>query len=192
MQRPSSLSPVIALVFVGAGLVLLAGVALFFLFVNPTDTIKGNNSAGQPSAIPMVVDFPAPDLQLTDLAGQPVSLEEYRGLVVLVNNWATWCPPCKAEMPTLQAFYEDHRQSGFSIIAVEAGEPVEQVAEFTRQMGLTFPVWPDPDQKLYDVFHNISLPTSWLINRDGQVVLTWTGAIDRQVLEQYVTPLLEE
>lgn len=171
---------------------ILASVALFIL-INLNSTAATNNpSAEQASAIPVVVDFPAPMLNLTDLQGQPVALNDYRGQMVLLNNWATWCPPCKAEMPTLQAYYEDHRLSGFSVIAVEAGEPVEQVAEFTHQMGLTFPVWPDPEQKLYDAFHNVSLPASWLIDRDGQVVLTWTGAISRQVLEQYVTPFLEE
>ena len=177
---------------VGVGLVILASVAFFILTNSKTSAATNNPSAEQDFAIPVVVDFPAPAIHLTDLQGKPVTLDDYLGQVVLLNNWATWCPPCKAEMPTLQAYYEEHRDSGFSVIAVEAGEPVEQVAEFTRQMELTFPVWPDPEQKLYDAFHNISLPTSWLVDRDGQVVLTWTGAISRQVLEQYVTPLLEE
>jgi len=131
-------------------------------------------------------------LKLTDLKGNPVSLADQQGQWVLVNNWATWCPPCKAEMPTLQAFYDDHRDQNFMLIAIEAGEPVAQVAEYVEKNDLQITVWPDPEQKVYDAFKNISLPTSWLIDPLGQIRLTWVGAIDRETLEKYVTPLLEE
>ena len=138
------------------------------------------------------VNYPAPELSLTDLQGKAVSLADFRGRVVLVNNWATWCPPCKAEMPTLQAYYEDHQEQGFDTVAIEAGEPAEEVAAFAREFRLSFPVWPDPDFVSQTSFKNDALPSSYVIDRQGQVRLAWVGPINRELLEQYVTPLLEE
>jgi len=144
------------------------------------------------SAVPVAVNFAAPELRLTDLQGRPVSLSDYRGRVVLVNNWATWCPPCKAEMPTLQEYFEEHRHQNFTIVAIEAGEPAAEVAAFVQQYGLTFPVWLDPAQEATSAFRNPGLPSSYVIDADGMVRLAWTGAISREMLEKFVTPLLEE
>jgi len=144
------------------------------------------------SAMPIVVEYAAPELALVDLDGRDSSLEDYRGQVVLVNNWATWCPPCKAEMPTLQAFYETYADDGFVIIAIEAGEPAEEVASFARQYELTFPVWVDPGGDSMHAFGNFNLPNSYVIDRDGIVRLMWTGAVSRAVLEKYVAPFIQE
>lgn len=191
-RRSRSLGPqVVALLLAGVGLLVLGAAALILL-------PRPAASAGEPDpesfarAVPVPVDFAAPALQLTGLDGQPVALSDYRGQVVLVNNWATWCPPCKAEMPTLQAYYEAHRQQGFVVIAIEAGEPVDQVQAFARDYGLTFPVWPDPGVQALRLFRNETLPNSYVIDRQGQVRLAWSGAISIQSLEQYVTPLLED
>lgn len=176
----------LAMFLVGAGLLIL-GVAAFFMLPKP-EAVASNER----SAVPMSVEYPAPPLELTDLEGNPVSLADYLGQVVLVNNWATWCPPCKAEMPTLQGFYEDNAAKGFTIIAIDAGDPVADVAAFVEQYGLTFPVWPDQTQKATVAFRNPGLPSSYVIDRDGIVRLAWTGAISRKMLDQFVTPLLEE
>ncbi len=177
---------VIALFLVGAGLLAL-GVAAFFMLPK-----QDANASDKRSAIPVPVEFPAPELELTDLEGNVVSLADYHGQVVLVNNWATWCPPCKAEMPTLQAFYEDHNEKGFTIIAIDAGDPVADVAQFVKDYGLSFPVWADLTQKATVAFRNPGLPSSYLIDRQGVVRLAWTGAISRGMLDQYVTPLLDD
>jgi cytochrome c biogenesis protein CcmG, thiol:disulfide interchange protein DsbE len=131
-------------------------------------------------------------LTLTDLQGSPVSLETYRGRVVLVNNWATWCPPCKAEMPELQAYYETHASDDFVIIAIESGEPADQVTDFVQSYGLTFPVWLDPKGTALEAFQNWDLPSSYIVDRDGTVLMSWTGQINQATLEKYVTPLLEK
>lgn len=144
------------------------------------------------STIPIEVNYAAPELELSDLDGAPVSLADYHGQIVLVNNWATWCPPCKAEMPTLQGYYDEHRAQNFSIIAIESGEPVADVEAFTREYGLTFEVWPDPTQKALAAFRNMNLPSSYVIDEQGTIRLAWTGAISRSMLEKYVTPLLED
>ena len=181
-------TPLLALFLVGAGLVFLGVAALILL---PRLDAAAGSGADQ-LVVPAAVDYPSPDIHLPDLAGNPVSLSDYRGQVVLVNNWATWCPPCKKEMPTLQAYYEDYRDQGFTIIAIESGEPVAEVAEFVQAYGLTFPVWPDPEQRAVAAFRNFSMHSSYVIDRSGQVRLAWAGAISRAALEDFVTPLLEQ
>ncbi len=178
----------LALLLIGVGLLIL-GVVAMALLSKPAETAPSGEAR---SAIPVEVNYPAPELSLNDLDDQPVSLEDYRGTVVLVNNWATWCPPCKAEMPTLQAYYEKHRQKGFTIIAIESGDPVPEVKKFVQDYGLTFPVWSDLSLKSIAAFRNPGLPSSYVIDREGTVRLAWSGAISREMLEKYVTPLLEE
>jgi peroxiredoxin len=95
-------------------------------------------------------------------------------------------------MPTLQAYYDDYSATGFTIIAIDAGDPVADVAAFVEDYGLTFPVWPDLAQKATVAFRNPGLPSSYVIDRDGVVRLAWTGAISRNTLDKFVTPLLEE
>jgi peroxiredoxin len=138
------------------------------------------------------VNFTAPVLSLQNINGQTESLADYRGSVVLVNNWATWCPPCKAEMPTLAAYHDDHAADGFTIIAIEAGDPAESVSQFANEYDLHFPVWLDPDGASLDAFGNGSLPNSYVIDRSGTVRYAWTGEISREMLEKFVTPLLAE
>jgi thiol-disulfide isomerase/thioredoxin len=134
----------------------------------------------------------APDLSLENLNGRIESLAEYRRDVVLVNNWAIWCPPCKAEMPVLESYYEKHAAQGFTIIAVEAGSAREAVLPFVNSLGLTFQVWLDPNGAALRAFENSSLPNSYVIDRSGAIRRAWAGRIDMAMLEEYVTPLLGE
>lgn len=175
-------------VLVGVGLVLV-GVATALLLPKPKEYTANTN---EPSAVPLPVDFPAPDLALTDINGHPVSLQDYRGKVVLLNLWATWCPPCRAEMPTLEGYYRDHHNEGFVVLAVEAGsDPHDQIVNFVERFDLTFPVLEDPQGASLAAFRTQSLPSSFVIDPQGQVKLAWVGAISRAMLEKYVTPLLK-
>lgn len=196
-KRAPKRSNIVPLVIIGAGLVLVAIVLTVYLAEDKSDarasTGEGTTLAnGMPSAIPAEVEFAAPELSLRTVSGERQSLEDYRGKVVLVNNWATWCPPCTAEMPELQAFYESRADDGLVIIAVEAGEPTAEVSAFVEQNGLTFPVWLDPWQDSIRAFRAPSLPNSFVIDEDGIVRLAWTGAISQGMLERYVTPLLTD
>lgn len=180
---------ILGMVLIGAGLLLIGFAAWVFL---PKPDVGGTKDLEEISAIPAVAAYKAPELSLNDLDGSPVSLSDFAGQVVLVNNWATWCPPCKAEMPILQGYYEDHNDQGFTIVAIEAGDSPEAVAEFVNEYGLTFPVWPDLEQKALDAFRNPNLPNSAVIDRNGAVRYVWTGTITRNALEEYITPLVEE
>lgn len=170
----------------GAGLIAL-GVVLFLLLRNAAPAPESAFST-----IPVEVDYPAPALDLQDLSGNPVSLRDYDGKVILVNLWATWCPPCKEEMPALQSFYERHRAEGFVLLGINQEETPQVVEAFVADYGLTFPVWLDEDYLAQRVFNTFSLPGSFVIDRQGRVRLTWVGGVSEDFLEKYVTKFIKE
>ncbi len=172
--------------------IVLGSLLIVMALLSLASPKSGSVSADSSSVVPVQVNFTAPELSLQNISGEIQSLAMYREQVVLVNNWATWCPPCKAEMPTLAAYYEQHAAEGFTIIAIEAGDPLEAVASFARNYGLKFPVWLDPNGAALEAFRNGNLPNSYVIDRSGMVRYTWTGEISRIMLEKYVTPLLVE
>ncbi|GAB4503505.1 MAG: hypothetical protein Fur0043_04970 [Anaerolineales bacterium] len=184
-HRPNSL----AVVVLGVGLILL-GLAAWMLWPRQE---AGQAASSGASTVPVAVQYTAPELMLSDVNGKQHSLVAYRGQVVLVNLWATWCPPCKAEMPTLNRYYQDHAAEGFVILAVNDGDPAEAVRSFVQTYGLSFPVLLDPTYIASDhAFKTRNLPTSFVIDRRGDVRLRWVGEIDRPTLEAYVTPLIAE
>jgi cytochrome c biogenesis protein CcmG, thiol:disulfide interchange protein DsbE len=168
--------------------VFLIGIAILSLASQNSD----GQAADLSSVVPVKVSFAAPELSLQNIHGETESLMGYRDHVVLVNNWATWCPPCKAEMPTLAAYYNEHNSEGFTIIAIEAGDPMEGVSKFAQSYGLAFQVWLDPNGASLRAFGNGTLPNSYVIDRSGTVSYAWTGEISRELLEKYITPLLAE
>ncbi len=186
----------IALLLLGIGLILI-GIASVLLIPRAAEaTIKTDTPASTASngvsVIPAKVNFPAPALQLSDISGQAYALSDFTGQVVLVNNWAIWCPPCKRELPDLERFFQEHKAQGFTIIAIESGSPAEEVTQFVQQAGLSFPIWLDPQEVALDTFLNRDIPNSYVMDRTGQVRLAWTGAINFEMLEKHVAPMLSE
>ncbi len=174
----------------GAGLILLAAaIALYARRLDRRGTAEEVPS-GPVQNPPAVVDLPAPELSLTTLDGQPASLADYRGQVLIVNLWATWCPPCKAEMPDLKAYYEAHRDEGLVLVAINIQEPAERVRPFVQAYGLPFPVWLDPEGASTAAFRTQGLPSTFVIDPEGRIRLIWYGRTSKALLEQYVTPLL--
>jgi thiol-disulfide isomerase/thioredoxin len=112
--------------------------------------------------------------------------------VVLVNLWATWCPPCREEMPTLQAFYEKYKPLGFVLIAIDQGETGELVRSFAAEFGLTFPVWVDEYNRASRAFNTMNLPSSYVIDRGGRIRLMWVGGISEANLELSVPAVIFE
>jgi thiol-disulfide isomerase/thioredoxin len=186
--RQDSKYRILAMVLIGGGL-LVIGIAALLVLPSITSPVSATKVADNG---PAEVSFPAPEIQLHDLDGHPVSLADYRGQVVLVNNWATWCPPCRQEMPILEAYFRDHRQQDFTVIAIDAGDPAEIVSDFVSSYNMSFPVWVDPSSSALNSFRNNYLPSSYLINRGGQVIMLWSGAVTRASLEQNITPLLKD
>ncbi|HXJ37511.1 MAG TPA: TlpA disulfide reductase family protein [Candidatus Eisenbacteria bacterium] len=113
----------------------------------------------------------APDFALPDLAGQAIRLSAYRGQVVLVNLWATWCPPCREEMPSMERLYQRLKDRGFVLLAVSQDEgDVEGVKKFAKEMKITFPVLVDPQGDVGRNYGVWGYPESFLLDRSGRIV----------------------
>jgi len=116
-----------------------------------------------------VVGTAVEDFQLVDLSGKMQSLSQYRGKIVLVNFWATWCKPCTTEMPAMQTIYDKLRDKGFVVLAVNELEDDAKVREHIKQYGHTFPVLMDRDNKVANQFGVFGLPVSVFIDQEGRV-----------------------
>lgn len=134
------------------------------------------SSTSRPSAM---IGEPAPDFTLMNMEGEQVSLSDFRGQVVLINFWATWCPPCREEKPTMEKLYERHKDDGLVVLAVNVEENGHQVvSQYLMTNSFSFPIVLDPKavaQSQYGVFR---YPESYVIGRDGIVVEKIIGGRD--------------
>jgi thiol-disulfide isomerase/thioredoxin len=145
--------------------------------------------ASAPAPLP---NHPAPDFTLVDLAGVPVQLSDLRGQVVLVNVWATWCPPCRAEMPMIEAAYAQYRDQGFTVLAVNQREDAPTVAAYMQAGGYSFPALLDADGAVSGLYQALVLPSSYFIDRAGVVRAVYKGPLARSVIAGTVEQLLAE
>lgn len=175
------------LIIVGAVVLIVAAVILMLAFRD-----DGSSDAASDRTI-------ADDFTLETFQGQPVSLSDFKGRYVLVNFWASWCPPCKAEMPGLQAYHQKYRDDGFTVLAVNTSDDPVAAQDYINANGYTFPVVLDDTGNVFQMYTYYAiqqyggsgLPTSYLIGPDGELVKVWKpGAISPADLERDVTPLL--
>jgi len=129
------------------------------------------------AARPPLIGSPAPEIVLKDLQGRDVKLSDLRGKVVLVNFWATWCKPCKEEMPAMQASYDKLRDKGFVVLAVNELEDTARVAEHIRTHGHTFEVVMDHNNQVANMYGVVGLPASFLIDPQGIVRERISGSL---------------
>ncbi|MDD2876891.1 MAG: TlpA disulfide reductase family protein [Acidiphilium sp.] len=131
---------------------------------------------------------PAPDFMLASVAGPVVSLAQFRGKVVLVNFWATWCPPCRAEMPSIEHLYQALKGKGFEVLALDQGETQSAVFASLGQISPTpsFPVLLDHDSKVAHAFHVAGIPTTFLVDKTGHIAYKAIGGRD------YATPAMRK
>lgn len=135
---------------------------------------------------PVAAGYPAPDFAARDAAGGPVTLDSYRGKVLLLNVWATWCAPCREEMPSMQRLYDMFPRDDFEIAAISIDAPPELLGgrggprsdpvAFARELGLTFPVLLDPSRAIQRTYRTSRVPESFLIGRDGIIYKKVAGA----------------
>lgn len=135
--------------------------------------------AAQSRPAPAAVVRPAPDFRLAAPDGSVMQLSDLAGKVVLLNFWATWCQPCRAEMPDLQALHRDYGQRhDFTVVGVNFQEDAATVESFARSFRIAFPLLLDRDgQVAGDRYHVRTLPTSFIIDRDGNIRDVWTGQL---------------
>jgi peroxiredoxin len=123
--------------------------------------------------------FPAPDFAVSDLGGERRTLASYRGQYVLLNFWATWCPPCLAEMPSMEQLQQKLSERRFTVVAASSDEAgASAVRPFIDKLGVTFPILLDTDKKMARVYGAQDLPLSFLINPQGQVIAAAKGTRD--------------
>jgi peroxiredoxin len=127
------------------------------------------------------------DFTLTDLEGRSWHLRELRGKVVLVNFWATWCPPCRKEMPDLEALYDRFRDQGFVVLAISDEEP-GKVTPFIAERKVSYPVMLDPGRKVHELYQVEGIPKSFVYDRDGKMV---AQSIDMRTRSQFLTMLAQ-
>lgn len=143
-------------------------------------------SSGRPRVGEVMADF-----SLNDLQGIEVRLSDYQGRPVVLNFWATWCPPCVGEMPLLSEYYLEYQDSGLVVLAVDVGEPWELVEDVSFDLDLPFPVLLDPDQALADSLRINAFPTSILIGRDGVIQKVHVGSYTERELARDLNLILE-
>lgn len=163
-------------------LLLLALVGAGWIWVN---RLPGGNTITAAGGLPPApaVGHPAPAFTLTSVTGEPVDLAALRGQPVVLNFWATWCPPCRAELPELQAASE--RLAGqVAVVGVNQVEPAAQVADFAQRLGLTFTIPLDERGQVSHAYGVRSLPTTFFIDRTGVIRHIQSGALNEATLVQ--------
>ncbi|GAA0329775.1 redoxin domain-containing protein [Bacillus carboniphilus] len=148
-----------------------------------TENIPGANLAAVKEG------SPAPDFKLPTIEGEAMRLSDYRGKKVILNFWATWCPPCKAEMPHMQNFYEKNKDKGVEIVAVnltnlDKGE--ERIKQFIEDYGLTFTVPLDVEGNIGIEFQAFTIPTSYIIDTNGVIQKKIIGPMDEEMMNNLI------
>jgi len=136
---------------------------------------------------------PAPALELSDLAGRTHKLADYRGKVVLVNFWATWCEPCREEMPSIERLRASLEGRPFAVLAVNLAEPESRIRKFLDTMPLGFAVLLDRDAKVARAWQAKMLPATYVVDRDGMVRFQHRGELDwsRPEVRRQIAALLK-
>ncbi len=136
---------------------------------------------------------PAPQVELPALSGGGTgSLEDYRGDVVVLNFWASWCDPCRAESPLLQRWHERLRKDGATVLGIDVQDVAGDARDFVDEYGLTYPMLRDGPGNTRDEFGILGLPETFVIDRRGRIAAVARGPVDDQFMREHVVPLLRE
>ncbi len=158
--------------------------------VNPAGSAQVREPAASSDASPLAEklerlglqtpkeDLEAIEFSLKDLNGRETSLSAFDGRVVFLNFWATWCGPCRAEIPSMEQLYGELQDQGFTILAVNSQEPPEQVSAFVEESGMSFPVLLDTDGKVGAVYGVRAIPTTYIIDPQGAILGRMVGTRD--------------
>ena len=175
--------------------VLLALVAIIaaikILQGDPATAANFSLAGASSNPYPLTAGTPAPDFSLKTLDGQTVSLHDYQGKAVMVNFWATWCPPCRSEMPDMQNLYSELKGKGVEILAVNVQEARPPIEKFVTQFGLTFPILLDVSGDVVQQYGVQALPTSYFIDREGRISAFNFGALNGSAIRKKLEAVLE-
>ncbi|MHC0035521.1 redoxin domain-containing protein [Pseudoneobacillus sp. C159] len=170
---------------------VLAAVLLIVLFTVAIVQAMGKDGTESTSAdsgkIGIEIGNEAPDFELKTLDGKTVKLSELKGQKVMLNFWATWCPPCKEEMPAMQKFHEE-KDNDVTILAVNI-DPQLNVQGFVEEMGITFPIPLDETDQVNTIYQVISIPTTFFIDTKGVIKQKHIGGMTYDHMKKYVSQL---
>jgi peroxiredoxin len=162
---------------------IIAGVVLFGLLT--VAIVQAMEKEEQPDNLPgLRIGVKAPDFELENLSGEKVKLSDYRGKKVILNFWATWCPPCKKEMPAMEKFYQK-AGNDVEILAVNI-DPQYNVQEFTDKLGITFPILLDKKDEVNSAYSVMTIPTTYFINEKGLITNKYLTSMTEDIMKEYI------
>ena len=180
-------------IFVIIGLLGLVGWGIYDDFFSSTKTprtFQTSKSASHKTAnIGIQEGEKAPDFQLQTLSGKDIKLSDIEGKKVILNFWATWCPPCKAEMPHIQEFYQDQKKNNVEVLSVNettAEKDPNNVGTFIDNYGLTFPVLLDRSGEVGQTYQAFTIPTSYIIDTKGIIQKKIVGPMDKEMMTELI------
>ena len=179
------------ILILSAGLLVGAGLAIFIYF-----GLDLTNNKQEVSEDLLGVSLPesaavgsiAPDFELANLENESLRLSKMRGKIVILNFWATWCEPCKVEMPFFEDFYQGS-QSDLEILAINFDEPALQVEQFVDEFQMSFPVLLDPGGLIQELYRVRGYPTTFVVDEEGVIQFHHIGLVTDSQLEHYLTEL---
>ncbi|QUW21649.1 redoxin domain-containing protein [Sporosarcina sp. Marseille-Q4063] len=160
----------------------------------PTDQVASVDESGGEKTVGLEHGNLPPDFDLTTISGDQVNLADLKGKKVILNFWASWCGPCKAEMPHMEKYYEKNKEdANVEIIAVNMTNTerrgLKGVEEFIDDYGLTFPIPLDKDGKVERMYEIVSIPTTFMLGTNGEIVHKIIGPMDEKMMEDLVNNL---
>lgn len=176
------ISPLAGAVLLGV-LALVALLAYGVLSNEPSRDIDESVAAGKP--------YPAPELELPRLEGEGrASLSDYKGRVVVLNIWASWCEPCKAESPLLERWHQRMKRRGGTVLGIDTLDVTSDALDFIDEYGLTYPMLRDREGDAIRTLGVVAYPETFVIDRRGRIVATERGPVDEAWMRKHVQPLL--
>jgi cytochrome c biogenesis protein CcmG/thiol:disulfide interchange protein DsbE len=140
------------------------------------------------------------DIRLRNLSGSNVKLSDLAGQGIVLNFWATWCPPCRREMPLLDDIQKNYHAKGISVVGIAIGEPADLVTSYVESVGVSYPIWVDTfppaagfdrTQEIFTRFGGIGFPTTLFIDRNGVIQRIYVGELSRGFLQSQIDKLLD-
>ena len=174
------------LVMIGAALII--GMFMAFLSSGLTSNSGVTGKSGE-----QLEGSAAPNFTAMSTDGFMISLSDYRGFPVILNFWASWCPPCREEIPSLESTYKKYKDQGLVIVGIQSLvlDSVEDGRKFVNEFGITYPVGADVASNIQLSYKIIGFPTTFFINRDHQIIRKWSGLLDNKQLQEFVAEILE-
>ncbi|GFP32264.1 cytochrome c biogenesis protein CcmG, thiol:disulfide interchange protein DsbE [Candidatus Hakubella thermalkaliphila] len=150
---------------------------------------SGGGSAEGSSSSPAI---PAPEFALNSLGGREVSLSDFRGKVVVLNFWATWCGTCRAEMPNLERAYQAYKDKNVELVGISMDTDTQLVESFVKEVGVTYTILLDPSHRVASDYAIWALPTTYIVDEKGMIVGSEIGQLTESMLKNMLDQALEE